>query len=154
MTEPQIDSSKKKPIILVAAGITSLILAAVAGNFVVQGMKEAKIKEYEKQVVIQAEEERQAAIQEKQDKQAAIRRRETAEENEQERLANLKAEKEAALKAEAERKEQDSLASIEAEKAEKEAELKAALEAPRPWQLEVKVKSNSNGLENAIRGEK
>ena len=52
MTEPQTDSSKKKPIILVAVGITSLILAAFAGNFVVQGMKEAKIKEQEKQAAM------------------------------------------------------------------------------------------------------
>ena len=156
MTEPKIDSPKKKPIKLVAVGITSLILAAFAGNFVVRGMKEAKIKKQEKQAAIEAEQKRQAAIQQEQDRQAAIRRRETAEKNEQERLAAIEAEKakkEAALKAEAERKEQERLAAIEAEKAEKEAELKAALEAPRPWQLEVKVKSNSSSLENVIRGE-
>lgn len=153
MTEPQIDSSKKKPVILVAVGIISLILAAFAGNFVMQGMKEAKIKEQEKQAAIQAEQKRQAAIQEEQEKQASIRRRQTAKDNEKEHLANLKAEKEAALKAEAEKKEQERLAAIEAKKAAKQAELKAALDAPRPWQLEVKVKSNSNSLENVIRGE-
>ena len=105
MTEPKTDSPEKKPIKLVAVGITSLILAAFADNFVVQGMKEAKIKEQEEQAAIQAEQKRQAAIQEEQEKQAAIRRRQTAEENEKKRLANLIAEKEAALKAEAERKE-------------------------------------------------
>ena len=108
MTKPQIESSKKKPIVPIAVGVVSLILAVFAGNLVLQGMKEAKIQEQEKQAVIEAEQKNQAAIQKEQDRLATIRRRQTAEQNEQERLANLKAE--------AEIQEQERLAAIEAEK--------------------------------------
>jgi DUF4097 and DUF4098 domain-containing protein YvlB len=135
MTKPKTDSFKKKPIMLVTLGVVSLIVTAFAANFILQGMKEAKIKEQEKQTAIQTEQKRQAAIQEEKERQ-------TAEENEPERLANLKTEVEA--------EEQEPLAALEAEQ---EAALKAALAAPRPWQLKVSIKSKSSDLENVIRGE-
>ena len=125
---------------LATLAVVSLVITAFTAYFILRGIKEAKIKEEEKQTAIQAEQKRQAATQEEQEKQAANE----VEEKEQEDLTAI----------EAEEKEQEGLATIEAEKAEKDAALKAALEAPRPWQLKTSIKSNSSDLESVLRGEK
>lgn len=150
-------SSNKKAVKLSAIGLISLVLMGFAVNFISQGIEAAKIREQERQAAIKVEEEKQAAIKAEREQQAAIRRRQTAERNERERIAVLRAEAErkereriAALRAEAERKERERLAAIEAKKAARE----AALEAPKPWELKPSIKSNSDDLKDAIRGEK
>ena len=138
--------------------------------------KQAAIKaEQERQAAIKAEQERQAAIKrrqaaEREERERLAALRAEAERKERERLAVIAAQRaarEAALRAEAEKKEKERLAAIEAEKAEEkrkekerlaaieaeEAALKAALEAPRPWESKISIKSNSDELKDVIRGE-
>ena len=175
----QFYSSNKKAVKLSAIGLISLVLMAFAVNFISQGIEAARIREQEKQAAIKAEQERQAAIQrrqaaEREERERLAALRAEAERKERERLAVIAAQRaarEAAEKAEAERKEKERLAAIEAEKAEaerkererlavieaekarKEAALKAALEAPRPWESKVRIKSKKDELEDVIRGE-